>query len=115
MGKKIRRIHSGNSIYNFQYNVGDLYAYDISTADVWLEKQRHKKGFLAADHTVEDIDNPDYVEPTELAERESLEDNKHKVMKLVVRLAHDINTAHPALLRPRTKKLMQELKELLRP
>lgn len=107
---KLRRIQSGEKQYNFPFSPGEE-----DLADAWLAKQRAKNGFLADDYTVEDIDNPDYVEPAELDERGKLDANKHKVARLVVLLARDINQASPDALSPNTKALAQELRALLRP
>ena len=49
------------------------------------------------------------------AERGALENNRHKAMELIIRLAFDINQAQPNILSPKTKQLTQELKALLRP
>lgn len=55
MKTKLRQITSGLKHYAFPFDPGEEHL-----ADDWLAKQRAKDGFLTADHTVEDIDNPDF-------------------------------------------------------
>ena len=121
MKQKIRRILSAGKIYTFQYDIGEEFL-----AEEWYQKQlakttfvnvngrRVEHPFIDQSHTVENIDNPDYIAPEILAEEERLRIADIKFKKLTLSALEDINNAQANLFSAETKALYQELKALLR-
>ena len=95
--------------YSVRYGVDEE-----AKAHAWYQQQIEKPNFIPEEHTVQDVADPDYIAPEEVAENERLTVADIKFKKLTLAALKDINKAQPNLFSPETKQLFQELRALLR-